>query len=118
MRLWGRAANQDGTRGPWKEVDTEFGTGLNDLLRVTNLCQVLLLNLGESPFFANYGIPAQQSVVTQVFPDFYVARTQQQFSQFFASLIITKQALPDPTYSVAVTTHAGQKLNALVPIPY
>jgi hypothetical protein len=89
-----------------------------DLLWVTTLCQTLLLNLGESPFYANYGIPAHPSVVSQVFPDYYIAYTQQQFAQYFASLIISKQPLPTPTYMVNVTTHQGVKLNAQVPIPY
>lgn len=118
MRLWGRPTYQDGSRGPWTVVATDPSTGLNDLVYVTNLCQVLLLNLGESPFFANYGIPAQQSVVTQIFPDYYVAQTQQQFASFFASLIITKLSLPSPTYDVFITTHQGQKLNPSIPIPY
>lgn len=118
LRTWGRPFLQDGSRGQWTEVTTDPTTGLNDLVYVTTLAQVLLLNLGESPFFANYGIPAHQSVVTQVFPDFYVTYTQQQFAGYFANLIVSKRPLPSPTYNVNVTTHAGQKLNADIPIPY
>lgn len=117
LRTWGRPHNRDGTYGPWTEVTTT-ASGQDDLVWFTTLCQVLLLNLGESPFFANYGIPAHASVVTQVFPDYYVAFTQQQFSRYFASLIIAKQNTPDPRYNVNVTTHAGVKLNANIPIPY
>ena len=111
-------ARKDGSRGPWTEVATDPTTGLNDLLWVTTLCQTLLLNLGESPFFGNYGIPAYQTIVTQVWPDFYVAFTQQQFSQYFASLIISRRQSPFPAYDVKITTHQGQKLNPVVPIPY
>jgi hypothetical protein len=121
MRTWGRPVIQDGfrtTRGPWTQVNTDPSTGLNDLVQVTTLCQTLLLNLGESPFFANYGIPAQQTIITQVWPDFYVAGTQRQFAQHFASLIISRRQSTFPYYNVNVTTHSGQKLNPQVPIPF
>ncbi len=97
---------------------TTDSNGQNDLVYFTTLCQVLLLNLNESPFYSNYGIPAHQSVVTQVFPDYYVTFTQQQFAPYFASLIISKFPTPEPQYKVNVTTHAGMKLNATIPIPY
>jgi hypothetical protein len=99
----------------WVEVDTQ-ADGNNDAVYLTTLAQVLLLNLNESPFYANYGIPAHPAVVQQVFPDFYVTRTQQQFSGRFASIIISKDPLPTPTYEVAVTTHSGTKLGLSVPI--
>ena len=99
-------------------VTTDPATGLNDMVYVTTLCQTLLLNLNESPFWGNYGIPAHPSVVTQIYPDYYVTYTQQQFSAYFASLIISKVSAPTPTYDVKIVTHQGQKLNALVPIPY
>lgn len=117
LRGWGRPHNRDGTYGPWTEVTTDQN-GQDDLVWFTTLCQVLLLNLNESPFFANYGIPAHPSVITQVYPDYYVAFTQQQFSGYFASLIVAKQNTLTPTYNVNVTTHAGVKLNANIPIPY
>lgn len=85
---------------------------------LTTLVQTLLLNLGESPFYAQYGIPAQQSVMQQVFPDYYVALTQQAFAPYFASLLITKvSGTSAPTYQVNVTTHQGVKLNPSIPIP-
>lgn len=100
----------------WVEVKTD-ANGNNDLVYLTALCQVLLLNLGESPFYATYGIPAQQSVMQQTFPDYYVALTQQVYSQYFASLVIVKQSDPTPTYLVTVKTHQGVVLSATVPIP-
>lgn len=117
MRTWGRPVNRDGSRGPWTLVTTD-ANGFNDMVYVTTLAQVLLLNLNESPFYANFGIPAHPSVVTQVFPDYYIAFTQKQFSQYFASLIVSKQPLPTPTYDIKVITHQGVRLNASVPIPY
>ena len=117
LRNWGRQHNRDGTYGPWQEITTA-ADGSNDIVWFTVLCQVLLLNLNESPFYANYGIPAHPSVVTQVFPDYYVTFTQQQFAPYFGSLLITKQPLPSPTYNVNVTTHQGVRLNASIPVPY
>lgn len=100
---------------PWAEVDTDEN-GDNDAVWLTTLVQVLKLNLNESPFFASYGIPAYESVVQQVFPDYYVALTQQLFAQYFASLLITRQLDPTPTYVVTVVTNEGVKVSASIPI--
>jgi hypothetical protein len=100
----------------WVEINTD-SNGNNDLVWLVTLTQVLQLNLNESPFFAANGIPAEQSVIQQIFPDYYVALTQQNFSQYFASLQVSKQSKPTPTYNVAATTNSGVTLNATVPIP-
>lgn len=116
----GRQAPAGTPSAVWIEVDTDVN-GANDLIWLTTLCQCLSLNLGEDPFFANYGIPAIPAVQANVPPDFYVARTQRQFSQYFSSLAITRvsgQNSKQATYNVNVTTHQGVKLNASVPIPY
>jgi len=95
----------------WVEVQTD-SNGLNDLVYFTDLLQVLQLGYGESPLYANYGIPAQPSVVEQVWPDFYVAQVQEQFAPYFASLRISKvQNAPRPTYNIFIITHAGANLN-------
>jgi len=88
MRTWGRITNADGSR-TWVKVSTD-ANGFNDAVYITALGQTLQLNLNESPFFANLGIPQQQTVVTQVYPDFYVNEIQSYYSQFFASLSITR----------------------------
>lgn len=121
MRTYGRPViDIDGQGnqifGAWQEVATD-AAGFNDMVYVTTLAQVLKLNLGESPFFSNYGIPAVQSVRQQLPPDFQVALTQQQFSPFFASLIIAKRETPTPIYDVSVITHQGVKLQRQIPIP-
>lgn len=118
MRTYGRIV-PDPKGAPnvkkWVEVETD-AQGFNDYVYVTALIQVLKLNLGESPFYANYGIPAKPSVVTQVAPDFYVAQTQRQFAGFFANLVIARVPAPvglpkdTPTYNIAVTTHFGVKI--------
>lgn len=129
MRTYGRVLVEPTVLDPetnrpktvWVEVDTT-PTGFNDYVYITTLIQVLKLNLGESPFYANFGIPAKASIVQQVAPDFYAMRTQQQFASQFASLTIARVPAPDgyvkdtPTYNVAVTTNEGLKLSATVPI--
>lgn len=116
MRTYGRTRDADGAP-TWVEVSTD-AAGRNDLVYATALCQVLLLNLNESPFYANHGIPAKTSLIQQVAPDFYAMRTQQQFAQYFANLVIARdQRAAEPTYNVNITTHDGVRLNAAVPIP-
>ena len=113
MRTYGRIP--DGSGGlRWVEVSTD-DDGSDSYVYLTTLCQCLLLNTGESPFYSQYGIPAQQSVLQQLFPDFYVTQTQTQFSQYFASLIISKvENSSRPIYNVNVITKAGTKMQAQV----
>ena len=113
MRVFGRITNVNGTKS-WVTVQTDTN-GFNDEVYLVNLIQCLKLNLGESPFYANYGIPAQQTVVQQVFPDFYVSMTQQQFAQFFASLLISKTQSLTPTYNVNIITNNGSKISKVIP---
>ena len=122
MRSYGRQYDEFGN-ATWVEIDPDPRTGALDLIYFATLAQVLRLNLGESPFYANYGLPAQQSVQSQIPPDFYVARTQAQFSQFFASLVIARAPVPNPApnppvpvYNVQAVTHAGVVLSAAVPL--
>lgn len=101
----------------WVVVETDEN-GFDDNVMLTTLCQVLLLNLNESPFYANYGIPAKQSVLQQVPPDFFVTLTQQNFSQYFASLIVAKEDDPTPTYRINIITQQGAKLNFKIGVPF
>lgn len=113
MRTFGRTYNPDGTY-VWKVVETD-PNGSNDAVWLTTLLQCLQLNLGESPFYSQYGISAQQSVMQQLWPDYDVARTQQQFAGYFAALIISRvPGAQNPTYKVNVTTNNGVKLTATV----
>jgi hypothetical protein len=121
MRTYGRqfdafgnvVRQPDGTN--WAVVQTD-ANGNNDAVYLTTLAQVLKGNLGESPFYSNYGIPAQPTIMTQVFPDFYVAQTQQQFAPFFASITIQRnQSAPSPVYNVSVTSHTGAIISLEVP---
>jgi hypothetical protein len=117
MRTYGRLP-PDPITGyrQWVQVTTD-PNGYDDDVWITTLAQVLLLNLGESPFYANYGIPAHQTIMTQVFPDYYIIFTQKLFADKFSSLIISKQAGRSPVYNVNITTNQGVKRNASIPIP-
>lgn len=117
MRVYGRITNPDGSK-TWVTVQTDPETGSNSWVYVTALCQALLLNLNESPFYSQIGIPAQQSVQMQVAPDLYVTRIQQYYSQFFASLIVAKDpAARTPTYNVRATTLDGTPVSVTVQVP-
>lgn len=125
MRTWGRifALNMDGSRQdpqppgfPYWQVVTTDANGFDDQVYLTTLCQTFLLNLNESPFYADRGLPAVQSVISQVQPDYYVSQIQRQFAQYFASLIVAKvPGAASPTYNVAVVTNQGSKIIVQVP---
>lgn len=113
MRTWGRV------NGIWTEVQTD-ANGHDDYVWITTLIQCLKLSPGESPFFSNYGIPAQQSLVTQIFPDFFVALTQSQFAQYFATLNVSKQppakGTNNPTYLINLITNQGTVVNQTIAV--
>lgn len=104
MRTYGKI------NGQWKLVETT-PSGDSSEVWLTTLVQSLKLNLGESPFWANYGIPAQQTVMTQVYPDFYVAQTQAQFSSRFLSLTVAKIPGATPHYRITAVTPKGSLFN-------
>lgn len=120
MRTYGRVTNNLGVK-TWVEVTTD-AAGNDDDVWATTLAQCCKLNLGEDPFYAQYGIPAQQSVVTQVYPDYYMAFLQSQFSSHFAALTLTRTLIPagpikgpTPAYNISIIKHNGSKLLTQVP---
>jgi hypothetical protein len=119
MRTYGRTQDVLTGQKKWWMVITD-PNGFNDSVYLTTLAQVCKLNLGESPFFANYGIPAHPSVVLQIHPDFYMVRTQQQFSKFFSSLTLAKQAdatddegRPAPSYLINIINNYGSNIGVV-----
>lgn len=121
MRVYGRTKDVLTGAKKWWVVTTD-ANGFNDSCYLTALAQVIKLNLGESPFFGTYGIPAHESVVLQLFPDFYMAKIQQEYASFFASLILTSAPIaqgspesyaagldgaPAPYYNINVLTNYG-----------
>ena len=114
MRTYGRVTDEWG-RKTWAVVETD-ANGNNDYVWITTLCQCLLLILGEDPFHADFGIPAQQSIMTQVFPDYYVTLTQQRFAPLFANLTVQKLQLPAPVYNINLTTNRGVPVALAIPV--
>lgn len=115
MRTWGRVTNVDGSKS-WVVVESDE-SGDFTYGWITTLIQALKLGLGESPFYAQYGIPAQQSIVQQIHPDFHVNMTQQQFAGYFASLSINKRlGEKGPIYDIGVTTLSGVTYHKEIPV--
>lgn len=110
MRTYGRNAS-----GKWVMVETD-ANGFDDAVWLTTLVQNLKGAPQESPFYADHGIPAQQSVIQQILPTFYIDRLQKQFSKYFSSLQITVQSTNPPVYNIAVITNSGSKQVFTVPI--
>jgi hypothetical protein len=121
MRVYGRIVPDPLYPHTRKWVVVETDNGHNDMVRLTNLIQVIRLNLGESPFYANWGIPAHHSIVSQIAPDYYMTLTQQHFAQYFLSLTIMKtegfdeDGVPSPQYNINVITTYGAHLSLKVP---
>jgi hypothetical protein len=117
LRTYARVLQPDGVTLVWVEVTTD-SNGFNDWVFITALIQEIKLNLGESPFWGNRGIPAFPSVVQQIAPDYYMTLIQQRYAPFFLNLTIAR-ALPNPsdpfdaverpvpTYQINITTHSG-----------
>jgi hypothetical protein len=121
MRTYGRVFTSP-TQYFWQEVQTD-PSGANDYVFLTGLIQELKLNLGESPFWGNRGIPAGPSVIQQVAPDYYVMLFQQRYAPQFLNLTIVRvpggvdsNGKPAPTYRINATTHYGVQLEAEVPV--
>lgn len=82
---------------------------------LATLAQTLRLSTKESPFYANYGIPAQQSVMTQIAPDISIINTQTQYAPYFASLTVTKQLnAVNPTYNISAVFLNGTTIQTVV----
>jgi hypothetical protein len=115
MRAWGRVTDASGNK-QWVEVSSD-DSGDFSYGWLTTLIQTLKLNLGESPFYAQFGIPTQQSIVTQVYPDYYANVTQQQFAGYFASLSISKvDGAANPTYDIRVIFLNGTSYQAQIAV--
>lgn len=102
MRVWTRVMGSDGKR-TWQPVDNDQGN-------IAWLQNSLLLQLGESPFWADWGIPVQQTLVSRVWPDYYLNMTQQRFRDVFPTLQITRRDGgngADPVYDISIILNDG-----------
>jgi hypothetical protein len=123
MRVYGRIVPDIlyPDKKKWVVVETD-ANGFNDMVYLTNMIQVIRLNLHESPFFSNWGIPAHASVMTQIAPDYYLNLIQQRFAQYFMSLVLTnlpnrfdERGAPEPAYQFNVITKYGAVLTGVIP---
>lgn len=118
MRAYGRVTDKYGNK-TWVTVQTDSG-GDSSYVYVTALAQCLQLNLNESPFWSNFGIPAKAAVIQQMQPDFFVSYITTYFSQFFASLIVAKRAQalgqPTPIYDMSAILKNGATFQSQIGI--
>jgi hypothetical protein len=123
MRVYGRIVPDPlyPDRKKWVVVETDEN-GFDDMVYLTNMIQVIRLNLHESPFFSNWGIPAHASVMTQIAPDYYMSLIQQRFAQYFTLLNLTNlpnrvdaDGRPAPAYQYNVITKYGAVLTDVIP---
>jgi hypothetical protein len=96
MRTYGQTP-----QGKWVEIDQV------SYVWMATLVQNLRLIQGESPFYAQAGIPAYKAIRTQIAPTVAVNNIQKQFAQYFTSLTVTPvSGVQVPTYNVqAVLTN-------------
>jgi hypothetical protein len=82
---------------------------------LATLVQTLRLSTNESPYYANYGIPAQTSVNTQIPPDIALNTIQQQYAPYFKSLtILRQQNTTNPTYNIRAVFLDGTTIQSVV----
>jgi len=85
-----------------------------DSVYLTALIQTLKLNWGESPFFGDWGIPAHQAIVQQIFPDYYVLLTQKRYAPFFMTLGVVKRPTDTPMYDISIQFKSGAVISTTV----
>lgn len=111
MITFGRDEN-----GLWQSVETD-ANGYDDDCYLTTVAQVLQSQLGESPFFAQYGIPARQSITARTHPDYWINRVREQFSPMFTSISIVKTVdltNNEPTYHIDALKLSGSAASSTI----
>ncbi len=104
MRTYGKT-----NTGQWVQVN-EIG-----YIWLATLAQTLRLSQNESPFYGNYGLPAHDSVMSQIAPDAAVNRTQSQYAPYFATLTVVKQLnAANPTYNISAIFQNGTVVQSQV----
>ena len=118
MRAYGRTTDLYGNK-TWVVVETD-ANGDSSYVYVVALCQCLLLNFNESPFWANFGIPAKNSVLQQQSPYYFFCNIVSYFSQFFASLLVKRRPTtpgnPTPVYDIFAVFKSGATYQATIGI--
>jgi hypothetical protein len=78
---------------------------------VTIVKHELQLRVGESPFFADAGIPAEDSIITQQEPDYFVNQVKARYQSKFNRFDISKISGNPLVYNIALTTKNNQTVN-------
>lgn len=87
--------------GVWRQITDDEEAAIETLVNC------LKLGLGESPFYANYGIPFFDAIETQVEPSVYVNRLREKFLGWFASIEI--KIIDTASYEIDVMTIKGKR---------
>jgi len=74
------------------------------MIWVTIVKHELQLRVGESPFYADAGIPAEDSIITQQEPDYHVNNVKRRYEAKFNAFDITKVSGQPLVYNIALTT--------------
>lgn len=112
---WGRTYDANGNP-TWVQVMTD-ANGFSDYVYISAFLQCVKLNLGESPFWAEFGIPAHQAITQQLPPDYNIQLIATFFQQFFASVIVSRAAPAVAVNTVSQNTGPYGKVNPGRPIP-
>jgi len=80
------------------------------LIWVTIVKHELQLRVGESPFFADAGIPAEDSIITQQEPDYHVNNVKRRYEAKFRRFDIVKRSIVPLIYDIALTTRNGDNV--------
>ena len=80
------------------------------LIWVTIVKHELQLRVGESPFFSDAGIPAEDSIIAQQEPDFHVNNVKRRYEAKFRRFDIVKRSIVPLIYDIALTTRNGDNV--------
>lgn len=84
MRIYHKIKDENTNRTKWIIITDP------DEIYVFWLIEVLRLILGESPFSADWGIPATETIATNIYPDYYVSIVKEKFAPYFQYLSIER----------------------------
>ncbi|KMQ89824.1 hypothetical protein RF55_10509 [Lasius niger] len=107
-RVWARTGqpDQDGKR---KWISVSDNTAI-----LTWLQQAVLLQLGESPFWVDWGLPVIGFLSQGIYPDLYMQKTKERFQPYFLNVNINRNIPDNPedqiAYTVTAIPYPGQTL--------
>ncbi|QCE32947.1 hypothetical protein FAI41_04685 [Acetobacteraceae bacterium] len=105
-RIWARTGkpDQNGKR-QWISVS-------NNTAILTWLQQAVLLQLGESPFWVDWGLPVIGALTQGIYPDLYIQKTKERFQPYFLNININRTVPDTPedqiNYKIIAIPYPGQ----------